>query len=205
MNKRKDEIVTVSQRGPRDERGVLSERVLDVARSLFATRGFAATSLRMVADGAGVDVALISYYFTNKAGLLAAALQLPADFAAGVEAASVAPIDQRGEAILDTHLRAWDDPRMANVMRALLLTAAHEPAAMELARAIYSKRLIAAISTNLSDEERELRAGLVASQMIGVAMLRYVWQVGAIAEIPSIRVKQLIAPIIQGYLTGPLQ
>ena len=42
---------------------------MDVARDLFAARGFAATTLRQVALGAGVTPALAHYYFTDKAGL----------------------------------------------------------------------------------------------------------------------------------------
>ncbi len=180
------------------------ERVLDAARSLFATRGFAATSLRLVADRAGVDVALVSYYFSNKTGLLEAALDLPPAFAAGVSTSTAAPLAQRGEAILASHLAAWDDPKTSQIMRAILVTATHEPAAMDRTRANYSRQLLSAISANLPDDERDLRAGLVASQMIGLAMLRYVWRVGALSETPSGDVKRLIAPVIQNYLTGPL-
>ena len=35
--------------------------------------------MRAVAEGAGVDVALVPYYFGNKDGLFAAALELPVD------------------------------------------------------------------------------------------------------------------------------
>src|ERR1700685_2864751 len=89
----------IPRRGPRDERGVLADRVLSAARSLFATQGYASTSLRNVADLAGVDVALVSYYFKNKAGLLEAALTLPAEFLADVAQAAAPPIEERGRAL----------------------------------------------------------------------------------------------------------
>lgn len=54
------------------------------------------------------------------------------------------------------------------------------------------------------DEERTLRAGLVASQLIGVAMARYVWRVGALAELGRDQVVRYVAPTIQRYLTGRL-
>src|SRR6202021_1989874 len=129
----------IPRRGPRDERGVLADRVLSAARSLFATQGYASTSLRNVAELAGVDVALVSYYFKSKAGLLEAALTLPAEF----------------------------------------LAAAHEPSAMERVRTIYTTRFLEVLANSLPENERCLRAGLVASQMLGLAMTRYVWRGGA--------------------------
>jgi TetR/AcrR family transcriptional regulator len=48
------------------------ERLLTTAARLFAARGFEGTSLRQVADGAGVTSAMVAYYFSDKAGLLEA-------------------------------------------------------------------------------------------------------------------------------------
>ncbi|MYW44979.1 hypothetical protein GT346_17040 [Streptomyces sp. SID161] len=45
---------------------------------------------------------------------------------------------------------------------------------------------------------------LVASQMVGLAMTRYVWRFRPMAELPSDRVVELIAPTIQRYLFDPL-
>src|SRR5208282_2265511 len=76
------------QRGPRDERGVLADQILKAARASFASRGYGATSLRSVAHDAGVDPALVSYYFESKAGLLDAVLVLPDGFLEGITAAA---------------------------------------------------------------------------------------------------------------------
>jgi AcrR family transcriptional regulator len=48
--------------------------LLDAARSRFASDGYTATTVRHVADDAGVNVALISRYFTSKEGLFEACL-----------------------------------------------------------------------------------------------------------------------------------
>ena len=45
------------------------ERLLQVGLRLFAEHGFAKTSIRQIAQAAGANVAAISYYFGNKAGL----------------------------------------------------------------------------------------------------------------------------------------
>lgn len=45
------------------------ERLLHAALRLFAAQGFAKTSIREIASTAGVNIAAISYYFGDKAGL----------------------------------------------------------------------------------------------------------------------------------------
>lgn len=45
------------------------QRLIDAARRLFSRHGFEGISTRAVATDAGVDAALIRYYFGNKAGL----------------------------------------------------------------------------------------------------------------------------------------
>ena len=194
----------IPRRGPRDERGVLADRVLSAARALFATQGYASTSLRNVAELAGVDVALVSYYFKNKAGLLEAALTLPAEFLADVEQAAASPIEERGRAILASHLAAWEHETTGDILRSIILAAAHEPSAMERVRTIYTTRFLEVLANSLPENERRLRAGLVASQMLGLAMTRYVWRVGALADLSPEQVGDLISPVIQRYLTGPL-
>jgi AcrR family transcriptional regulator len=48
--------------------------LLDAARRRFARDGYAGTTVRDIADDAGVNVALINRYFTSKEGLFAACL-----------------------------------------------------------------------------------------------------------------------------------
>lgn len=48
------------------------ERIRTAALKCFATHGTAATSLRTVAEAAGVSVGLVQHHFTNKAGLIKA-------------------------------------------------------------------------------------------------------------------------------------
>ena len=56
------------------ESGVLQEQILDAAEHLFSDRGFSATPVREVASQAGVNPALVHYYFGNKSGLLEAVM-----------------------------------------------------------------------------------------------------------------------------------
>ena len=56
-------------------------RLLDAALALFADKGFAKTSTREIALAAGTNIASISYYFGDKAGLYRAAFTEPAPHA----------------------------------------------------------------------------------------------------------------------------
>jgi hypothetical protein len=122
-----------------------------------------------------------------------------------VTAAAGAPIRKRGEALVTTLLAQWESPVSGEILRSIILTAAHEPIAMDRLRQVFAVSILAAVSANLDDEaERGLRTGLVASQMIGVVMARYVWRVGALAVMTPDEVVRYIAPTIQRYLSGRL-
>lgn len=61
------------------------ERMLEVAGALFGERGYAGTTMRAVADGAGVSLGLAYRYFDGKSALVAAIYdRLAARFAAEV-------------------------------------------------------------------------------------------------------------------------
>ena len=53
----------------------LKVRILNTAEALFAENGYAATSIRRIADQAGVNPALVHYYFGNKKALLQAVME----------------------------------------------------------------------------------------------------------------------------------
>ncbi|MFF3244292.1 TetR family transcriptional regulator [Streptomyces sp. NPDC002870] len=191
-------------RGPRGERGEQADKIIAAARRCFATRGYAATSLRSVAQDAGVDPGLVHYYFRTKTGLLEAVMQPPEAFGAAVAAAAEQPIHQRGRAFVQATLRLWEDPATAEILRSIILTAAQEPAAMHRLRQLFSELVLAVVSHGLPDTERTLRASLISTQIVGMVMNRYIWQVGDIATLPADTVTDLLTPTIQHYLADPL-
>ncbi|WP_433562460.1 TetR family transcriptional regulator [Nocardia sp. CA-151230] len=191
-------------RGPRGERGAQADRILTAARKSFAERGYNGTSLRSVAQAADVDPTLVNYYFSNKAGLLKAALEPPAAFGERIAEAAQAPLEERGRAFVEAALRMWEDPATAEVLRSIILAASHEPFAMERLRSVFSALVVQVVSASLPHDEAEVRASLVSTQIVGLAMTRYVWAIDRIADIPTEQVIHLIAPTVQHYLTGAL-
>ena len=90
--------------------------ILDAAEAAFADFGFGGASLRAIAREAGVNQAMIAYYFGSKEGLFEAVIRRRAD-----------PINRQREATLDS-LLARGDPSVEALMDAFIRPA------MELAR-----------------------------------------------------------------------
>jgi AcrR family transcriptional regulator len=64
-------------RAARSDGAEARNRILLAALALFAAKGYAKTSTRQIAQAAGANIAAISYYFGDKAGLYAATFTEP--------------------------------------------------------------------------------------------------------------------------------
>lgn len=190
--------------GPRDERGVLQARILTAARQEFATNGWAGTTIRAVARTADVDPALVYHYFGSKERLLDAATDPPAKWLESVVAAWATPRDELGRRLVRNVLAAWTDDEVGPVLRASLLTAAHEERAREKVRMVVERSLIGESTLQTDEADRLRRSGLIASQLIGLAMLRYVWKIEPVASMPDDEVVDAVAPTVQRYIEGDL-
>ena len=148
---------------------------------------------------------MIGYYFADKSALLEACLQPPPGYLEGIAAVLRTPLRRRGPALVRNLLAAWNNPPTATVLRSIILTAAHEPVALERLQLVFRNSMIGAVAASLDDDdERLVRGGLVASQLVGLSMTRYVWRLEPIRRLPDEDVVSLIGPTIQRYLTGRL-
>lgn len=191
--------------GPRDERGVLAERILGAAREAFANTGFAGTTIRAVARSAGVDPALVYHYFDSKEGLLDAATNPPARWLENVARTWTAPVGDLGEALLRMMLGAWADDEIGPVLRSVLQTAAHEQNTREKLRRVVEAQLMGVSQLGADDRDRKVRSGLVSSQIMGLAMMRYIWQIEPLASMGEDELIDAIAPNLQRYIDGDIR
>jgi AcrR family transcriptional regulator len=190
--------------GPRDERGVLAARILEAARESFAEHGWAGTTIRAVARAADVDPALIYHYFGSKEGLLDAATAPPPRWLEAVAKTWSTPRDGLAEQLLRTVMNSWDDEEIGPTLRAVVLTAAHEPTTREKLRAIVERSLIGESTLGADESERLKRSALIATQLIGFALVRYVWKIEPIASMTEEQVLAAMAPVLQHYVDGDL-
>ncbi len=191
--------------GPRDERGVLAARILAAARDEFARHGWAGSTIRAVARAADVDPALVYHYFGSKEGLLDAATNPPQKFLDNVATTWTTPIDQLGVALITLLLASWADDEVGPTLRAILQTAAHEPATHEKLRRVVEGSLMGVAELGDDERDRLVRSGLISSQMMGFALMRYVWKIEPVASMTEDEVIAAIAPNLQRYVSGQIQ
>ena len=177
--------------------------ILDSARGLFAAHGFGGTTIRAVAAGAGVDAALVHHYFGTKDELFLAALAMPVDPRTVLAPALVGGPDGAAERFLAVFLSVWDDPELRPGLLAVV-RGAMDPSAHRLLSEGFLPVVIEPVGVALGIDHPEHRMPLVASQVIGLILLRYVFEVEPLASMPAERVIATYAPTIQRYLTGPL-
>jgi AcrR family transcriptional regulator len=190
--------------GPRDERGVLAARIVAAAREEFAQNGWAGTTLRAVARAADVDPALVYHYYGSKEGLLDAATNPPQKWLEQVAATWATPISGLGRALIETLLASWADDEIGPTLRAALQTAAHEPRTREKLRLVVERSLMGVSQLGADEHDRLIRSGLISSQLMGFALMRFVWQIEPVASMADADIVDAIAPNLQRYIEGDL-
>lgn len=182
------------------------ERILSAAREIFHDAGYAAATVRAIAQRAKVDPALIYHYFGAKQAVFVAAMRLP--FAPEDLIEQVLGSDDDavlvGERLAQTFLHIWDDtPTVQPLMTLLKSAVTHERSAAML-REFMVTVIIQTVIERLGSDQPALRATLVASQLVGLAMTRYILKLPPLATVDADTVVAAIAPTLTRYLTGEL-
>ncbi|KAB1937195.1 TetR/AcrR family transcriptional regulator [Micromonospora sp. ALFpr18c] len=181
------------------------EAILDAARAAFAERGFDAASIRAIAAAAGVDPALVHHYFGNKDQLFLTAMNFPVDPGQLVPRVLAGDRDGVGERMVRIFLGVWDSPA-GSAGVALLRSAVSNEWTARLLREFITTQVLRRVLEQLdvAPAELPLRGSLVATQMIGLAMMRHVIRLEPVASADPEALAAAIGPTIQRYLTGPL-
>lgn len=181
------------------------EAILAAARKAFAERGFDHASIRSIATSAGVDPALVHHYFKSKDKLFLAALDVPFDPGELLPQALAGDPNGVGQRVVALVLRVWDSPAgTAGV--ALLRSAVNNAWTARLVREFVLSQVLRRVVAHLAvdPEQAPLRAALVASQIIGLVMMRYVIRLEPLASAPAQQVAEAVGPTVQRYLLGEL-
>ncbi|WP_432476360.1 TetR family transcriptional regulator [Nocardioides sp. GXQ0305] len=195
---------TSSPRGRRPGSPDTRAAILDAARARFAEGGFRATTIRAVAADAGVDAALVHHYFGTKDDLFLASLALPVDpRALLVPAVTAGGPEGAAERLLTTFLGVWDDPELQPALLTMV-RGLMDPAATRLVSEGFLPVVLGPVGQALGIDRPEHRMPIVASQVLGVILLRYLVRVEPLASMPAEQVVATYAPTIQRYLVDPL-
>jgi AcrR family transcriptional regulator len=188
-------------RGRRPGASETRERILAAARERFAAHGYDRARIRDVAADAGVDPALVHYFFKSKDGLFAAAMELPFRPSEVIEPELAQGVEGLGERLVRRLLTIWDDPANRAPLLAMLQGASARPEAAATLREFLMREVIGRVAAAVGDP---LRANLVGSQMVGLIVARYVVGVQPLAGLDREEVVRLVAPTVQRYLDGAL-
>jgi AcrR family transcriptional regulator len=191
------------RRGRRPGNPETRTAILTAARASFAASGFAGTTIRGVAAGAGVDPALVHHYFGTKDDLFMAALDVPVDPRDLIGPVVAAGPDGAGVRLVETFLSVWDDPAVQLRLLALARSAM-QPEGEKLMTQGFLPVVIRPVLEKLCVDRPDARVPLVASQVIGLIIARYVLRVEPLASDPAELVAARVGPTIQRYLTGDL-
>jgi AcrR family transcriptional regulator len=178
--------------------------ILAAARAEFGERGFDATTIRGVARAAGVDPRLVHHYFDGKDALFVAAFELPARPQQLLEAVLGPDAGTIGPRLVRLFLTVWDSDEGRQRIVALVSAASASEAGARMLREFLAREVFARIVARIGSDDPELRAALAASQMMGLALARYVVRLEPLASADPDLVVALVGPMIQQYLTGPL-
>lgn len=178
-------------------------QLLDAARAAFAERGYEGATIRMIADRAGVDAAMVSHWFGGKEALFTASLEIPFDPAVVFPELLDGDPEHLGERIVERFLTIWDATGGAPLASLIRSVASHEDAARML-REFVTRVILSRVVGAVSPDRTELRAALVGSQLIGLGLARYIVRLEPLASAEHAVVVGAVAPTIQRYLTGPL-
>ncbi|MGW4803768.1 TetR/AcrR family transcriptional regulator [Kitasatospora sp. NPDC004272] len=189
-------------RGRRPGGGDTRGAVLVAARAEFAAHGYQKASMRAIARGAGVDAALLHHYFGTKDRLFMAALEFPLDPRTVVETVFAGDPATVGERVAGFVLELWERPEVRDRLLALVRTAAASEEVAALMRGFMVTELVTRAAEQLDVEQPELRVELVMSQIVGLAMARYVIAVEPLASAPPEVLAPMLGRTVQGYLTG---
>jgi AcrR family transcriptional regulator len=187
----------------RGDSGTRSAIAAAAARQ-FAEQGFDRTSLRSVAAEAGVDPALVSHYFGTKQKLFVSVIELPLDPAVAVPAVFAGDRDGVGLRLATLLTAVMEDADARRRLTGLIRAAASEPEAAAMVRERLAHEVFARLAEQLRVDDASLRAGLVASQVVGMVMARHIVRVEPLASLPAPEVAAAIAPTLQRYLTGDI-
>jgi len=178
--------------------------MLEAARGVFAQAGYDRATIRDIAGAAGVDPALVRHYFRNKEGLFVAAMELPFDTDTILAAVTDGDRERTGERVASLLLLVWDNTETRNPLLALVRSAVSNEDAARMLREFVAATIFTRVARELGMPDARLRASLMASQIIGLAIGRYIVRVEPLASAPRETLIAAIAPTFQRYLTGDL-
>lgn len=171
--------------------------ILAAARERFAADGYERATVRAIARQARIDPSMVMRYFGSKEELFATAVDVEL---ALPDVRELGP-GELGAALVRHFLDLWES---SPVLVTLLRVGASYPAGAARMREVFREQLVPVAQRYGHDpDEAGARSTLVASQILGMALLRYVLRLPPAVDMPRDDVVAWLAPTVERYITAP--
>ncbi|KAA9152911.1 TetR/AcrR family transcriptional regulator [Amycolatopsis acidicola] len=181
--------------GPNETR----EQIVAAARTQFAEQGYDGATIRGIAAAAGVNAALLHHFFGTKQQLFVAAMNFPVNPVDELPRLLAGPPGELGERIVRLFLGLWAEERSREPFLAILRSVTGNEQAATMMRQFLTRVVLSKVAE--SRGVPPIRAAAVASQLIGLVLLRHVVRVPPLADADDEELVALVAPVVQSYLT----
>ena len=171
------------------------DRILAEARRLFAADGFERTTIRAVAAAANINPSMVMRYYASKEGLFAAA----ATFDLGFPDLAQHPRDKIGTALVAHFLARWADGSGDEFPALLRAAVTHDGAQSRLIE-IFGQQVAPAIATLVPPKAAGATAALIATQILGLGLTRYVLRLPPVVALDGAQIVARVGAAIQTYL-----
>ncbi|MGH3719488.1 MAG: TetR/AcrR family transcriptional regulator [Pseudonocardiaceae bacterium] len=175
-----------------------AQRVLAAARRTFADEGYAGASIREIASRADVDAALVHYYYRTKENLFVRAVEAEWE---GDPAVPSTPVD--AETVVRTFLGRWERADVRDRFTAVLRSLGDNERAVELLQEFLCGPILRGLQDSAGRTVAPSRALFVGTQLLGLAILRYLLRAEPFASMPTDGLVEFLKPSIQHVIDDP--
>jgi len=158
----------------------------------------------------------VHHYYGTKEALFAAAMRLPVVpsevLAAALSTARVRPAEPGiGAHLVRTALTLWESAEVKDTFLGLLRSGVTNEQASVMLREFFSETILSTMARVAGPDglatpaEAEYRAAMVATQMLGLAMTRLVFQLPAVVGASVEELAATVGPAVERYLTGEIE
>lgn len=176
------------------------DAILVAARQRFTREGYERTTIRSVASDAGVDPSMVMRYYGSKEGLFGSAVDLDLRLPdlTGV------PVDQVAGLLARHFVDRWEGNLADEAIMILLRSAVTNVAAAERMRTVFGRQVVSLVRAVTDDApDAELRAAMISTQLLGLALTRYILRLPPVAALDPETLIEVVTPVLRRWLTAP--
>ncbi|MET9887815.1 TetR family transcriptional regulator [Streptomyces sp. NPDC006430] len=173
--------------------------ILRAARERFAAQGYERTTIRAVAADARIDPSMVMRYFGSKEKLFDAALAVDLR----LPDLSAVPADALPAALVRHFVERWEGDPADDALLVLLRSAVTNERAAERMREVFASQVAPALAAALGPERAARTAGLVAAQLLGLGLARYLLRLPAVVSLTPDAVVEALTPALAATLGDP--